>query len=887
MGVTAQPPHAIKSYYPAPPPPLRMRMWQGEEWAIFAAMPRSTLGAFRQITFELHGVTNDGLACRKLRPGWRSCWRLGGVHNVSETVALLEALDRQFVLVSNHGNNWWGAHSIASRVVPDLTEVTYVNRGALPPDFACEPVTADAINRLHVKNLASAPEIKTLSAWTGARQGLGIIPVSRQRQRASVPTTSGLHGRESSTQGRTHMRAPARNGLPASRPGSVSLRSGRVLPLVGLGTGGLNDTMVEVVAATALGLGYRHFDTAEYYHNEAGLGKALARTPRRDIFVTTKYYGGCVMGSDGDVLRALRASLSRLSLSYVDLYLMHLPGIRSGDRRACPSAPPNGPALRLAVWGQMERAVKLGLAREIGVANFGLAQLEALLDAAPVLKIVPSVLQVEYQPHYHDDELRQFCDSRGIRLIAYGPLRATTEARSSSQDALHRVAVAHNVTLVRVALKWIVMQGVAVIPRSSSAAHLAENLQIGDSGGSGGGREGGPGPATSALRLSADELASIGSVRRRQQYSSLARDMQDGALSAQPGKQVNRRRGVRSKKPPPEQRQWDTESLTTRRTLGSLATPAWTALEGHSAAEVLRQHADPLGALSQGLVPAVVLRGHLDPALSAALVARLPHHPHDPVAQHAKWAGADGVVGGWVSRSTNYSTLGVDLKKEMARGPGMMAQATRKWQPFFDAHGLDAAHESLHAALRDLSVNRTVAVGRDVGGSNRTLSPGIFRAHGHGNAFLPHFDTLHSYRWNRRGCARQMGAPTAPMLHASIDRFPDLARFDEQFSALLVLQRPDDGSLSDVSLYQAPWTTLLGDCALVGQSHGMGVNLGASWTRSTRSKVTQSASLRLGPGDFYVFNSNRVHEVTRVQGAPRITLGTFVGYSPSEMRIWA
>ena len=123
-----------------------MCMWQGEEWAIFAAMPRSTLSAFRQITFELHGVTNDGLACRKLRPGWRSCWRLGGVHNVSETVALLEALDRQFVLVSNHGNNWWGAHSIASHVVPDLTEVTYVNRGALPPDFACEPVTADAIN---------------------------------------------------------------------------------------------------------------------------------------------------------------------------------------------------------------------------------------------------------------------------------------------------------------------------------------------------------------------------------------------------------------------------------------------------------------------------------------------------------------------------------------------------------------------------------------------------------------------------------------------------------------------------------------------------------------------------------------------------------------------
>ena len=147
---------------------------EGEEWAIFAAVSHGALSRLRQITFEIHGLTNDGEACRRRPPsGRRECWRLGGVHNISETVAFLEKLDRQFVLVSNHGNNWWGAHKIDGRIVPDLTELTFIHRKALPSDFRCAPLDPTKINQHHKPNVLGAPEIQTLAEWTGARQGFG------------------------------------------------------------------------------------------------------------------------------------------------------------------------------------------------------------------------------------------------------------------------------------------------------------------------------------------------------------------------------------------------------------------------------------------------------------------------------------------------------------------------------------------------------------------------------------------------------------------------------------------------------------------------------------------------------------------------------------------
>lgn len=162
---------------------------EGDEWPIFAALPRGLLGSFRQFTFELHGVSNDGRVCRR-RSAHRpvECWP--GVHNVSEVVSFLEILNRHFVLVSHHGNNWWGAHNIAGRFVPDLTEMTYVHRHALPAEFACVALAASAINNPHVRNNPSVPEVATLSPWTGARQGMGVPSVpAKGRQLGDVHAT--------------------------------------------------------------------------------------------------------------------------------------------------------------------------------------------------------------------------------------------------------------------------------------------------------------------------------------------------------------------------------------------------------------------------------------------------------------------------------------------------------------------------------------------------------------------------------------------------------------------------------------------------------------------------------------------------------------------------
>ena len=146
---------------------------ENEEWRIFSTLRDETFRSFRQLTFELHGVSNDGWVCRRVRPSTRlECWR--GVRNVSETVALLERLDEHFVLVSHHGNNWWGAHAIAGVTVPDLMELTYINRRALPHGFACAPLPVSQINLLHKPNKQGPPEIDTLAPWSGAPQGFGV-----------------------------------------------------------------------------------------------------------------------------------------------------------------------------------------------------------------------------------------------------------------------------------------------------------------------------------------------------------------------------------------------------------------------------------------------------------------------------------------------------------------------------------------------------------------------------------------------------------------------------------------------------------------------------------------------------------------------------------------
>ena len=310
----------------------------------------------------------------------------------------------------------------------------------------------------------------------------------------------------------------------------------------------------------------------------------------------------------------------------------------------------------------------------------------------------------------------------------------------------------------------------------------------------------------------------------------------------------------------------------------------WAAVEGTSAAEILHQNADPFGALSQGIVPAVVLRRQFTASQAAQLVSLLP-----PLTQNV--SSARGEVGRWWQRNPAYATLGQDIARHgIGFPPAVMAQRSQGWEAFYQQQGLSPAIRSMHSALRELGAGRAVDTGRTaVGGVNVTLTPGLFRSHGTGNLIHPHFDTLQSHKWFARKCkGQQSGGSRATKMAADNAKFVDVYRFDRLFSAVLVLQRPEPGTDFDVSLYDDEWTDLLGDCSLVGVAHPIGVIFKSGWNERVRAKQPRSVNVRVDAGDLYIFNSNRVHELHAVRGhPPRVTFGTFVSHSSVEMRIFA
>ena len=304
----------------------------------------------------------------------------------------------------------------------------------------------------------------------------------------------------------------------------------------------------------------------------------------------------------------------------------------------------------------------------------------------------------------------------------------------------------------------------------------------------------------------------------------------------------------------------------------------WRPLVGDSSSDILKQHANPLRALSQGIIPAIVIRTQISPNASAEAVRRLPSFKSRSC-RGSLWP----TVGLWRTRNTGQLTLGTDLKTLLVANAtsAELSQQSGQYREFYQQSGLTFALDALFDALRNLVGLREVRLGT----MGATLSSGIFRYHGKrqkgGPTFASHFDTLRAHMWDERDCQHVTGVRACNVSYRdTISRFADLYRFDEQFSALLMLQPSDDDS--QVTLFDTHWETLMKDCTLQSRSHMIGVNLGASFDNSHRC-WSRNATLNLGPGDFYVFNSNRVHTVGEVKGSvPRLTLGAFVGYSPLE-----
>ena len=234
------------------------------------------------------------------------------------------------------------------------------------------------------------------------------------------------------------------------------LAAGAQMPVLGLGVWQMAEgTETEQAVTWALEAGYRHIDTASMYHNERSVGAALSRSalPRDQVFVTTK-----LLPTHASAARELTKSLKRLSLDYVDLYLIHWPI----------------PLLSTRYWRQLQSLQEQGLTREIGVSNYSRGQLEALEQNG--LK-TPAVNQVQFSPFHFRRELLEYCDEHGIVLEAYSPLE---RGRGLQDPKIMSVAERRERTPAQVMLRWAIQHRAVVILKSSRLERIRANAQLFD-----------------------------------------------------------------------------------------------------------------------------------------------------------------------------------------------------------------------------------------------------------------------------------------------------------------------------------------------------------------------------------------------------------------------
>jgi diketogulonate reductase-like aldo/keto reductase len=251
---------------------------------------------------------------------------------------------------------------------------------------------------------------------------------------------------------------------------------GAVIPAIGLGTWELRGPACARIVEQALRLGYRHLDTAEMYDNEREVGEGLHASGirRDDVFMTTKVWP--VHFAPPDLERAAKNSLKRLRLPDVDLLLLHWPSSK------VPLA---------ETMGALCKVKRAGMARHIGVSNFT----GAVLNEAVKLSTEPLICnQIEVHPFL--DQSAAIADSKahGMAVVAYSPI---ARGAAKGNRVLVRIGKAHGKTAAQVSLRFLLQQGLGVIPRTSKVERLSENLAVFD------------------FKLSPQEMAEIAKLARR------------------------------------------------------------------------------------------------------------------------------------------------------------------------------------------------------------------------------------------------------------------------------------------------------------------------------------------------------------------------------------
>ncbi|GAA4367218.1 aldo/keto reductase [Paeniglutamicibacter cryotolerans] len=255
----------------------------------------------------------------------------------------------------------------------------------------------------------------------------------------------------------------------------LTFNDGNTIPQLGYGVWKVENDVATDVVVQAFAAGYRHIDTAKVYGNEAGVGAAIAATdvPREDMFITTK-----VWNADqgyAETLAAFDASMERLGLDYLDLYLIHWLQPKQGKH--------------VDTWRALIDLKKSGRVKSIGVCNF---TLEGLADLEDATGVVPVINQVETHPYFPQAELRAYEASKGILHQSWSPLGNGSELLS--EPTLATIAAKHGVTPAQVVIAWHLALGNVVIPKSVTPERIVENY------------------GSLELTLDADDLAAIATL---------------------------------------------------------------------------------------------------------------------------------------------------------------------------------------------------------------------------------------------------------------------------------------------------------------------------------------------------------------------------------------
>jgi 2,5-diketo-D-gluconate reductase A len=244
---------------------------------------------------------------------------------------------------------------------------------------------------------------------------------------------------------------------------TVTLNNGITMPILGFGVFQIPDDQTQAAVEAALQAGYRHLDTASSYGNEAAVGAAITASgiARDELFVTTKLWiQHAPTGSvEDDTARAFDASLRRLGLDHLDLYLIHQP---LGDY--------------YSEWRAMQRLYAEGRTRAIGVSNF---HPDRLVDLIEHNEITPAVNQIETHPFHQRVADQELMREHGVQIESWGPF---AEGRNNlfTDPALTAIAEAHGKSVAQVVLRWLVQRDVVVIPKSVRPDRMAQNLDVFD-----------------------------------------------------------------------------------------------------------------------------------------------------------------------------------------------------------------------------------------------------------------------------------------------------------------------------------------------------------------------------------------------------------------------